>query len=88
MIKLTPGVNFINILRAAFAPIFFVPKNCACKMLMKLTPARVKAAHKMLMKLTPGGNPTKNYFVLRRIKSKLILYSLQCIDSILIIVNG
>jgi len=55
--KLSPGVNFINILLAAFMhqdpksakkadnlPVFFA----------LLGSVRVKSAHKMLVKLTPG----------------------------------
>jgi hypothetical protein len=53
LVKLTPGVNFINILQVPFAPIFLcqkIPKprekqrkallykNVACKTLVKLTP--------------------------------------------------
>ena len=70
MVKLTTGVNFINILHTnfsyeyCFSSFFYVhvtreklPKQrlyekFARKMLMKLTPARIKASNKMLVKST------------------------------------
>jgi len=53
-----PGVNFTNILRAAFLYesflcSFYVLTIWACIFLQKVFGA--KAAHKMLVKLTPGG---------------------------------
>jgi hypothetical protein len=63
LVKLTPGVNFPNILRAAFSY-----KRFFCAALMCLQFGFVnfwrkdfgaKAAHKMLAKLTPGANVIK-----------------------------
>jgi hypothetical protein len=56
--KMPPGVNFTNILRAAFLYesflcSFYVLTIWACIFLQKVFGA--KAAHKMLVKLTPGG---------------------------------
>jgi len=50
--------NFINILRAAFAPIFFQQKitkaNCSVREILCKALSFEKAAGKMLMKSTPG----------------------------------
>jgi len=50
-------VNFINILRAAFATIFFPPKNCKAKTVTREKLCKTllykKFENKMLMKLTP-----------------------------------
>ncbi len=51
--KLTQGVNFTNILRAAFAPVFLRQKNISTKKL-RAKLLYETAAHKMLVKLTPG----------------------------------
>jgi len=63
---LTPVVNFINILQAAFALIFFRQKNyklqsqtVRSEKLCKILKYK-KAAQKMLVKLTPG-RPTTNW---------------------------
>jgi len=42
-----PSINFNNILIAAFFALLY--QKHLCKMLMKLTPREIKAAHKMLM---------------------------------------
>jgi len=50
-------VNFINILPAHFAPIFWCQKNLNPKQSFVIFGAKIlykKSAHKMLMKLTPG----------------------------------
>jgi len=55
--NLTPVFNFVNILRAIFAMIFFLPKNYKAKESREelyKTLSFEKAAHKMLVKLTPG----------------------------------
>jgi hypothetical protein len=53
---ISPVVNRINILQAAFALIFLHKKNCKAKQQLEKTKAlwHKKVAHKMLMKLTPG----------------------------------
>ncbi len=51
MLAKRPGVNFINILRAAFALIFFFNPNCNWRKASKNTFVQ-KCLSKMLMKLT------------------------------------
>jgi len=52
-VKSTPGVNFINVLRAAFSPIFFEKiQNQTVRREKMAKHFCVKAARKMLMKLT------------------------------------
>jgi len=56
-VKLTPGLDFINVLRTAFTPV--VPQSIrtqsSCQYLfMLLGPTSVKAVRRTLMKLTPG----------------------------------
>jgi len=56
----TAVVNFPNILRTAFAPIFLPQKitnpNCTVtRKKLRKTLLYKKGLHKMLMKLTPGG---------------------------------
>jgi len=56
LMKLTPGLNFINILRAAFArpdPERAKKTNNLTVYFALLGYACAKAAHRMLMKLTP-----------------------------------
>ncbi len=56
LMKLTPFVNFINFLWAAFVPIFFCQKNYKAKIKLKksmLSTFAQKSSSKMLMKLTP-----------------------------------
>jgi len=58
LVKLTPGVNFINVLRAAL--IHADPKSVKFMLSLQypfllLGSASVKAAQKTLMKLTPDG---------------------------------
>jgi hypothetical protein len=48
-LNLTPAVNFTNIIRAAFAPIFFSAKNYKAK---HSTFSYKKAVHEMLVKFT------------------------------------
>jgi hypothetical protein len=51
LVKLTPGVNFTNILRATFAP---KSPNLKCKYKKLLTNLLYeKGVHKMMAKLTP-----------------------------------
>ncbi len=58
--KLTPVVNFINVLRAAFAPVFFPfakkfqIQTVTREKLSKNDFVYKKAARKMLAELTPG----------------------------------
>ncbi len=57
MVKLTPGLDFINIIRTAFTPV--VPQSVrtqsSCQYLFTLLgPTSVKAVRRTLMKLTPG----------------------------------
>jgi len=56
LMKLTPVVNFNNILRTAFSPIYFCQKNTkpnfSYRKAMQNTSIQ-KAANKMLAKLTP-----------------------------------
>ncbi len=64
LVKLTPGVNFSNILRAAFLYesflcSFYVLTNWACNFLAK--GFWRKATHKLLVKLTPGGSMSPRY---------------------------
>jgi len=57
LIKLTPVVNFINVLRAAFSQIFLHQKITKLKHKWKKAAQRLlyeKGTCKMLMKLTPG----------------------------------
>jgi len=54
--KLSPAINFTNIVRAAFAPIFFQKKLRSQTLtgeILQNTFFTKKAAHKMLVKLTP-----------------------------------
>jgi len=54
--KLTPVVNIINILQAAFEPIFFHQKiqiQTVIREKVSKALSYIKGAHKMLMKLTP-----------------------------------
>jgi len=55
--QVSEGVNFINILRAPFGPIFVCPKitkpNVTREKLLNLL-SHKKCMHKMLMKLTQG----------------------------------
>jgi len=64
MVEVTPGVDFINVLRAALARAdpkstkntvkssgFFALLGSSC----------VKAAHRTLLKFTPGANTTKKF---------------------------
>jgi hypothetical protein len=56
LVKLTPRVNFTNILLAAFAPLFLRQKSTNLKSQYKKALRETfvqKAAHKMLVKLTP-----------------------------------
>jgi len=62
LVKLTPVVNLINILQAAFAPIFLRQKTKKKKQSQILSRDKLcktllykKAGCKMLVKLTPGG---------------------------------
>ena len=58
---LSPGVNFTNILRAAFT--HTDPKSAKKDSFIGLLgSARVKAARRMLLKLTPGVSPISEYF--------------------------
>jgi len=57
LIKFTPVVNFINILQAAFAPLFFCQKIQSQTVIsekLRKTLSYGKCTSKMLMKLTPG----------------------------------
>jgi len=62
MIRVKPGVNFINVLRTAF---MLVDSKSAKKIdnltvfFTLLGPACIKAVHRTLVKLTPGGDPMK-----------------------------
>jgi hypothetical protein len=62
LMKLTPVVNFINILKAAFAPIFFCQKiqiqTVTREKQLCITLLNEKGVCKMLMKLTPVVNFT------------------------------
>ncbi len=56
LMKLTPVVNFINILRAAFVPIFFQQKikgQSAIREQLQRALSVQKGACKVVMKLTP-----------------------------------
>ncbi len=58
LVKLAPGPNFTNILKAAFAPIFLHQKSTKNVSTNKLR-AKLsydKAARKMLVKLTPASH--------------------------------
>jgi len=57
LMKLTPVVNFINILRAAFAPILQSQIVIREKLLKTLLYKKIK--RKMLLKLTPRVNLRK-----------------------------
>jgi len=57
LMKLTPGINFINVLQAAFTPAN--PESAKRKVKLSvffplLGSASAKAARRMLVKLTPG----------------------------------
>jgi len=69
ILKLPSAVNFINILRAAFAPIFLRKKlqsqNITREKLLKILFLE-KGAHKMLIKLTPGEFLIINKFIWKR----------------------
>ncbi len=57
LVKLTPGLNFINILPTAFMPVALksVRVQSSRQYLFKLLgPTSTKAVRKMFMKLTPG----------------------------------
>jgi len=59
LVKLIPVVNFTNIIKVAFAPIFFCQKNTKwnCKYAKAAQNTFVqKGAHKMLLKLIPVVN--------------------------------
>jgi len=60
LMKLTLGVNFTNILRAAFSPIFFPPKKLQTQSVSKQKLPKMlmyeKVAHKMLVTLSFGVN--------------------------------
>jgi hypothetical protein len=64
------GVNFTNILKAAFSYKFFVQLLCAYNLGLQFFGERIlarkdfgaKAAHKMLVKLTPEPNAIKGFF--------------------------
>ncbi len=59
LVRLTPCVNFTNILRAAFAPIFFHQKSTNLKYRYKKLCAKLlneKATCKMLVKINTGLN--------------------------------
>ena len=68
MVKLTPAVNFTNILQAAFAPISFTNTNLS-RIYKKAAQKTFveKAARKMLVKLAPGRSSSTK--VLARINS-------------------
>ncbi len=74
LVKSTPGVNFINILCAAFAPVGlrqqkYKPKMQAQKKLCaQLT--QVKAVCRTLVKSTPGGKIGKKHLPQTRQKSE------------------
>jgi len=56
LVKLTPGLDFINVLRTVFTPVApqSVRTQSSCQYLfMPLGSTRVTAAHRTLMKLTP-----------------------------------
>jgi hypothetical protein len=62
LVKLTPAVNFINILQAAFAPIFFCQKlqsQTVTREKLHNTLLYKKSRKKMLVKLKSGLNLIK-----------------------------
>ena len=64
LVKLTPGVNFTNIFRAAFPPISLCQKNTNLSHKYKKAAQKTfvqKAARKMVVKLTPGRNRCSTY---------------------------
>jgi hypothetical protein len=70
--KLTPGINFTYILRAAFTfedPKFAKIQSSHQYLFALLGSPHVKAVCKMLMKLTPGLSFAKNYKAKLRIKT-------------------
>jgi len=74
LVKLTPGVNFINILLACFsyASAFFAKTELfSSYILAKKALSYEKCACKMLVKLTPGGR--RNFALLPYSQSSLLL---------------
>jgi hypothetical protein len=72
LMKLTPGVNFTNILRAAFSYksflcSFYVLTIWVCNFWRK--DLGTKAVHKMLVKLTPGGRNCRLIYAHSKVKS-------------------
>ncbi len=89
LVKLTPGVNFINVLQTAFmsADLKSAKKTDNLTVFFALSgSAHKEAAHKMLMKLTPDDHKITHYKLIQKFLTdkkslSIILFHLMHINS-------